>query len=142
MTKKQRILNSLEQNPNRLDHRIALCLTGVCAADVKKVRDAGDYPESKDPKPDPCKIKGFSLKKGERILRVMDKKPNASIKPQFRKLTKGNAYTLPELSEKWGVSESLIKSNAKVLKCFKAVEVAPDEWEYCVLHPETAEEYK
>ena len=83
-------------------------------------------------------VRGINLSN----VRVFDRKPNEGLKAKFYKLQKGKGFPLELLSNEWGVTEDTIKNQAKRLDCLKYVEVNPGDWIACILHPDTATEYK
>jgi hypothetical protein len=75
--------------------------------------------------------------------RVMDNRPQQDkIKRMLYQLKRGTGYPVEAIAEEWGVSEDSLRKNAKRLEALKYVEVSPGEWVLCVMHPETAEDYR
>lgn len=74
--------------------------------------------------------------------RVMDRKPPTSVRGRFFGLAKGRAYPVSTLARDWGVSAATLKRHARDAECFKYVDTTGcDDWEACVMHPETAEQF-
>jgi hypothetical protein len=59
----------------------------------------------------------------------------------IRELPKGRAFRAAELAEAWGFSAEQIEKKAREMNTRRAVEISPDHWEYCILHPDTAAHY-
>lgn len=74
--------------------------------------------------------------------RVLDRRPPASVRNRFYGLVKGRAYPVNELARDWGISAETLKRHARDVECFKYVDTTGhDDWEACVMHPETAAQF-
>ena len=75
--------------------------------------------------------------------RVLDSKPASdNVKKQLYGLRKGMGYPVAALADQWGISEETLRRHAKKLGCLKYVETGPGDWTHCILHPDTAEDYR
>lgn len=77
-----------------------------------------------------------------RDARVVDTRPNEGIKHLLFGLRKGMGFPVQELAEQWGVSEETLKRHANKYGALKYVETDVAVWTHCVLHPDTALDYK
>jgi len=79
-------------------------------------------------------IQGITL----RTARVACQKPVTNdVKRRIYRLEKGKGFPVGVLSEAWNVSEECIIRHAKRLDAFRYVEVGPEQWEQCIIHPDT-----
>lgn len=75
-------------------------------------------------------------------VKVCERKPAETLKGKLFALRRGMGYPLADLSDQWGVSQDNIRKHARRLDCLLYVETSPGEWVLCVLHPETADQYR
>lgn len=74
--------------------------------------------------------------------RVLDRRPQATVRSRFYGLVRGRAYPVSDLAREWGVGADTLRRHAKDCECFKYVDVSGhDDWQDCVMHPDTAAEY-
>lgn len=74
--------------------------------------------------------------------RMSDHKPADTVKRLLYQLKKGRGFPLDKLAGEWNISIDKVRREARRFDCMKYVEVEPGNWVLCVLHPETAEEYR
>lgn len=71
--------------------------------------------------------------------RICDRRPPATVRGKFYGLPKGKAFTVADLSRRWGFSAATIKRHARDEGCFAYIDVTGrDDFEECAMHPETA----
>lgn len=74
--------------------------------------------------------------------RVLDVKPADTVKRLLYGLKRGVGYPVDMLVDMWGFSRENICRHAKRESALKYVETSPGEWVHCVMHPDTAEDYR
>ena len=102
---------------------------------------SGATQRSSTPTPQPIvttALQSLSLKD----VRISDHKPADSVKRLIYLLKKGMGFPVDRLSETWGISSERIKKEARRFECLKYVETDPGNWVLCVMHPDTASEYR
>lgn len=134
-----RISECIKRYPDRPNHRIAKSFKAVSSATVEYLRgQIGDIPKAESAESEHVAVSGISLTN----KRVLSRKPAESAAKFIKKLTRGKAFYPRDLASGWGMSEETIRRHARELGCMKCVEVAEDEWEWMIMHPETAANYK
>jgi hypothetical protein len=83
-------------------------------------------------------LRGFAV---GTATRCAIKKPTATVVSRFYLLKKGVAYKLNDAAREWVMSEETIKRHAQDRDCFRYVETTNENWEACIMHPETAKQY-
>ena len=137
--KKIRIESSISRNPSHSAYQISKNLNGISRQEVESVMGV------ESPKGKAASCGGVRLSH----QRVFTHRPVGSpVKAHLRKLVKGRAYPVDQLSQSTGVSVETIKRHAKDLLqghpmgCLRWVDMGEDEWTLCALHPETAQQYE
>jgi hypothetical protein len=83
-------------------------------------------------------VRGFQLKPDTRMA---SKRPASSLRSRFFTLKRGMAYKESELAREWVVSPETVRKHAQDAECFRYIEVGNEQWEPCVMHPDTAKDY-
>jgi len=89
------------------------------------------------PKPEAADITGgIHLSPATRIC---GRRPPVTVRAKFFTLPKNRAFKIAELAHQWGFSAETVKRHAKDEGCFAYIDVSGhDDFEECVMHPETA----
>jgi len=98
-------------------------------AAVVKIADAAEKPES---------LRGFAVGAD---TRVSIKRPASTIRARLYDLKRGVAYYEAEVAREWVISPGTLRKHALDADCFRYIEVSPEKWEPCVMHPDTAKRY-
>ena len=83
-------------------------------------------------------VQGFALKD----VRTSDHKPADNVKRLLYQLRQGRGFPIDKQAEAWGISVDSLRKQAKRIECLKYVETEPGNWVLCVMHPDTAVEYR
>jgi len=74
--------------------------------------------------------------------RVSVDKPAEGLKRLIYGLKRGMGYPVEELAAAWARSTDAVRKHAREHNAILYVEVAPGDWKVCVMHPDTAAEYR
>jgi hypothetical protein len=144
-TQEQRVKDYIAKTGRREDEAIRLALKKQVAgpvpmAVIRAVLAGEAVPEIDKPLKDATKkVKTIPL--GGNV-RVSDRKPQDAVKAKIYTLRKGQGHPVDELAQEWCVGSETIRNHARNLGCLKYVEESPGQWVLCVLHPDTAKDYK
>lgn len=83
-------------------------------------------------------VRGFVLRTDSRVL---GKRPQQTLRAKFYGLKRGQAFRVKDIGQAWGVSAETVQRHAADLECYRYVETGPEQWEPCVMHPDTAKQY-
>ena len=137
--KRDRILAGILKRPNAANYDISKNLSAVTSAEVAEVRASMTGQVMKGPQEDTQgELEAISLNQ----KRVMPQKPQGSdCRRRLHEIKRGVCYRVADFAQHLGVSEDTIRRHAKALHCIKWVEMSPDNFEECVMSPETAKQY-
>ena len=137
--KRKRILAAIAKRPHAPNHDIAKNLSAVVSAEVAEVRASMTGEVMKGPQDDKeSELEAITLNQ----KRVMPQKPQGSdCRRRLHEIKRGVCYRVADFAQHLGVSEDTIRRHAKALHCIKWVEMSPDNFEECVMSPETAKQY-
>jgi hypothetical protein len=74
--------------------------------------------------------------------RVSVDKPAEGLKRLIYGLKRGMGYPVEEVAAAWARSTDAVRKHARDQNAILYVEVAPGDWKLCVMHPDTAAEYR
>ena len=74
--------------------------------------------------------------------RVSVDKPAEGLKRLIYALKRGMGYPVEQIAAQWCRSTDSVRKHAREHGALLYVEVAPGDWKTCVLHPDTAAEYR
>jgi predicted transcriptional regulator len=137
--KRDRILAGIAKRPSAANYDISKNLSAVTSAEVAEVRASmtGQLPERPQESKE-SELEAITLNQ----KRVMPQKPQGSdCRRRLHEIKRGVCYRVADFAQHLGVSEDTIRRHAKALHCIKWVEMSPDNFEECVMSPETAKQY-
>lgn len=71
--------------------------------------------------------------------RICERRPPVTVRSKFFLLPKNRAFKIADLARQWGFSVETCKRHAKDEGCFAYIDTTGhDDFEECVMHPETA----
>lgn len=135
--KRNRIIASLERNPDAKNHIIAKNLSGVLAWEVEQIRASMTGQNN---------LQEAMLGELEEIplnqKRVMPQKPQGSdCRRRIHEIKRGVCHRVSDFAQHLGISEETLRRHARSMNCLKWVEMSPDNFEEAVMNPETAKQY-
>jgi predicted transcriptional regulator len=136
--KRDRILAAIAKRPSAANYDISKNLSAVTSAEVAEVRASMTGEVMRWPQDDKeSELEAIPLNQ----KRVMPQKPQGSdCRRRLHEIKRGVCYRVADFAQHLGVSEDTIRRHAKALHCIKWVEMAPDNFEECVMSPETAKQ--
>jgi predicted transcriptional regulator len=137
--KRDRILAGIARRPSAANYDISKNLSAVTSAEVAEVRASMAGEVMKGPQDGrESELEAIQLNQ----KRVMPQKPQGSdCRRRLHEIKRGVCYRVADFAQHIGVSEDTIRRHAKALHCIKWVEMSPDNFEECVMSPETAKQY-
>lgn len=122
-----------------MSHRAIAAAAGVAKSTVTRVLSTAMLPVNRGkPKEPEIKATGLQL----RGLRMATARPQISpIRLKIRRLPPGQGFDPDDLARAWGDAPETIEDHARRMGCRRAVEVAPDDWRYLIMEPETAKKF-